>query len=121
MGLIMVLDDEQDSCRLIQRVLYGSGHEVQTFTDGNEALHWLESHEPDLAILDIKLRRPDGIQILEHMRRRKCRAKVLMITGHPSVETAQRAFQHGIEDYMVKPIEIDELEERVNRALRLIL
>ena len=121
MGLILVLDDEQDSCRLIQRILSGSGHEIQTFTAGNDALQWLETHDPDLAILDIKLRGMDGIDVLEHMRKRNCRAKVIMITGHPSVETTQRALRHGIEDYMVKPIEIDELEERVNRALRLIL
>lgn len=121
MGTVLVLDDEQDGCTLIQRVLSTSGHEVYGFTDGEAALQWVESHEPDLAIVDIKLRGMDGIHVLEHLRRKGCRTKVIMITGHPSVETTRRALEHGVEDYLVKPIEIDELEERVNRALGLIL
>jgi DNA-binding response OmpR family regulator len=121
MSLILVVDDELDACLLMQRVLSGSGHEVYALQDPREAMVWLQTHEPDLALLDIKLRGGDGISVLEHLRRSHTHTKVMMITGYPSVETASRALELGIDDYLVKPLEIDELEQRVNKALGLIL
>jgi len=121
MSLILVVDDERDACLLLQRVLSGSGHEVHALDDAREAIRWLQTHEPDLALLDIKLRGGDGITVLEHLRRDHAHTKVMMITGYPSVETASKALELGIDDYLVKPLEIDELEERVNKALGLIL
>lgn len=118
MGLILVLDDEPDACRLIQRVLTGSGHEVHAFTDHREALEWAAQHEPDLALLDIRLKGTDGIRILKLLRRSHSHTKAIIITGYPSSETVNKAVELGIEDYLVKPLEIIELEERVNRALR---
>ena len=120
MSLILVVDDEQDACLLMQRVLSASGHEVHTMNDAQMAMEWLQTHVPDLALLDIKLRGADGIRILEHIRQHCVHTKVLMITGYPSVEMANKALNLGIDDYLVKPIDIDELEERVKKVMALI-
>lgn len=121
MALIMVLDDERDACRLMQRILTKLGHDVQVFCRADDARLWLEDHEPDLALLDIKLKDDDGLSVLEFLRAHWPAAKVIMITGYPSAETARQATLLGIEDYLIKPVEIAELEDRVGKALGLVL
>jgi DNA-binding response OmpR family regulator len=117
MAHILVLDDEQDACSLMARVLSALGHEVQVFTDYLPVLDWLELHTPDLALIDIKLRRGSGLKVLEFIRIHLPQTKVMMITGSPSAETSRKADQLGIDDYLVKPIDIDELERRLNDTL----
>jgi DNA-binding NtrC family response regulator len=117
MGRILVLDDERDACRLIERVLSLSGHEVHAFTDYREAAEWVQRHKPDLALIDIRLRDSDGLSFLRLMRSRHADAKAIMITGYPSAESANEAMSIGAEDYLIKPIEIDELEDRVKEVL----
>ncbi|MEJ5349290.1 MAG: response regulator [Desulfosoma sp.] len=117
MALIMVLDDEKDACRLMQRVLVRLGHEVHTFCDASTARRWLEDHDPDLALLDIKLKDDDGLSVLRFLRAHKPRVRVMIITGFPSAETAQEARRLATEDYLVKPVELDELEYRVRKVL----
>lgn len=121
MALILVVDDEKDACRLMERILSASGHRVFGFTEAEAATRWLDDNVADLAILDIKLQSSSGISLLETIRRREPFMKVVMITGYPSVETVRKALQLGIEDYLVKPLEIDELEKRVDKALGLAL
>lgn len=117
MALIMVLDDEKDACRLMLRILTRLGHEVQVFCRADEARQWLETREPDLALLDIKLKEDNGLCFLKFLRTRWPAVKVIMITGYPSSETAQEAARLGIEDYLIKPLEIEDLESRVDKAL----
>jgi DNA-binding response OmpR family regulator len=117
MALILIVGDEPDACRMLQRILSSFGHSVQAFTTGGKAVEWLEDNLPDLALLDINLRETDGIGLLKILRRSQPRTKTMMITGNPSAETAGQATELGVVDYLVKPVEIDELEERINRAL----
>lgn len=117
MGLILVVDDEQDAGRLMQRVLSASGHEVCAIGDPEEAISWLQKNTPDLVLLDIKLKGRSGISVLESLRGLGLRTKILMVTGYPSAETRKTAMDFGVQEYLIKPIEIDELESRVNRLL----
>ncbi|MGQ9668895.1 MAG: response regulator [Desulfosoma sp.] len=117
MALIMVVDDEKDACRLMLRVLARLGHEVHAFYEVKSASRWLEDHEPDLVLLDIKLKDDDGLSILRLLRPHRPAVKVIVITGFPSAETAQEARRLGIEDYLVKPVELEDLEYSVNMAL----
>lgn len=121
MALILTLDDEPDACELMQRILSAMGHEVRAFTDSRDALEWLDRNSPDLALLDVRLRGADGLGVLELIRKRHPDAKAMIVTGYPSAETQTRASELGVEDFVVKPIEIDDLERRVTRALGLIL
>ncbi len=117
MGLILVVDDEQDAGRLMQRVLSASGHEVCAIGDPEEAINWLQKNTPDLVLLDIKLKGKSGISVLEYLRGYNLKTKVVMVTGYPSAETRNKAMDFGVQEYLIKPIEIDELESRVNKLL----
>lgn len=117
MGTIIVLDDVADAGRMVQRILERKGHKVHPFTDEEDALDFLRREGADLAILDIKLKRMSGIEVLGEMRRIAPGLKVVMLTGYPTLETAKQAQQLGVFEYCVKPIDKDELEEKVAAAL----
>lgn len=117
MALIMIVDDEEDACRLSTRILVAQGHEVHAFTTGEEAIQWLQGASPDLAVLDIKLMGRDGIGVLEHVRQLGRSMGVVLITGYPTAPRTQRAVDLGVDGILVKPVEIEELERLVNRAL----
>lgn len=117
MGLILVVDDELDGGRLVQRVLSASGHKVHSMTDPVQAMNWLQINTPELVLLDIKLRGKSWISVLEYLHQNLPRVKVVMVTGCPSAETRDKARAFGVQDYLIKPIELDELENRVNRLL----
>jgi len=116
MAKILVLDDEKDACDLIERIL-SSAHDVTTFTQEQEAIDFTV-HEPvDLAILDIKLKTMSGVDVLERLKQDNPDMKAIMLTGYPTVETARRSLTLGAHEYLVKPIDIDELEQKVKKVL----
>jgi DNA-binding response OmpR family regulator len=117
MALILVVDDEPDACTMLHRILSAKGHEVMTCTDGYEALSWLEHHKPHLALLDLKLQGLDGILLLKLIRERDPQARVVILTAYPSAETAIEALQSGAARYLIKPIEIDDLEGNIEEVL----
>ena len=117
MALILVVDDEQDACTMVHRILSVKGHEVVTFTEGQGALLWLERHRPHLTVLDLKLPGVDGMVLLRHIRECDPQSKVVILTAYPSSETARKALQLGAAKYLIKPIEIDDLEANVEEVL----
>jgi DNA-binding NtrC family response regulator len=116
MAKILVLDDVEDAVVLIRKILSKKGHDVAGFTDEEEAVRFAANNHVDLAILDIKLKKLSGIEVLEELKKAHPQLKVVMLTGYPTLETARQAVQLGASDYCVKPIEKEELEEKV-RAL----
>ncbi len=117
MGQILVLDDVLDAGVMIKRVLERKGHEVVVFTDEEEALAYLRSSPVDVAILDIRLKKMSGVDVLEELKKISPLTKVIMLTGYPTLETASQALEWGAFEYCVKPIDKDELEEKVASAL----
>jgi DNA-binding NtrC family response regulator len=117
MALILVVDDEQDACTMVHRILSAKGHEVVTFTEGQRALLWLERYRPHLTVLDLKLPGMDGMALLRLIREKDPRAKVVILTAYPSAESAREALRLGAAKYLIKPIEIDELETIVEDVL----
>lgn len=118
MAKILVLDDEMDAVVLIRRVLRKKGHEVFGFTDEEDALAFARSQSVDLAILDIKLKKMSGIAVLEELRKIEGNIAAMILTGYPTMETAREALKLGAGQYCVKPIEIGELEAKVEEVLR---
>ncbi len=117
MATILVLDDEPDAVILMQRVLKRRGHEVSVFTEEEEAIDFARSCRIDLAILDIKLKKMSGVQVLEELKKINPAMHAMMLTGFPTLDTAKRAVILGADLYCVKPIEIDELERKVASLL----
>jgi len=118
MAKILALDDVLDAANLIKRILQRKGHEVVTFTEEEEALNYARSNEVDLAILDIKLKKLSGVEVLEELKKIAPSIRVIMLTGYPTIETARESLKLGANEYCVKPIDKDELEEKVADVLK---
>ncbi len=117
MAKILVLDDVLEAVKAIKKILTRKGHEVIGFTEEEEAIAYARDHEVDLAVLDIKLKRMSGVQVLEELKKINSNIKVIMLTGYPGLDTASEALQLGAEEYCVKPIDKDELELKVSVVL----
>lgn len=117
MAHIFVLDDVLDAAVLTQRILSRKGHQVTIFTDEQEALQYAMNNQVDLAILDINLKKTNGISVLKELRRADPTIRVIMLTGHPTIETARQALHLGAAAYCVKPVDKSELEQKVSAAL----
>jgi len=118
MAKILALDDVLDAGILIKRILERKGHEVHVFTEEEEALAHVRSHAVDLAILDIKLKKMSGVEVLEEIKKIAPSTRALMLTGYPTMETARESLKLGADEYCVKPIDKDELEEKVAAVLQ---
>jgi len=116
MARIVVLDDEKDACELIERVL-SPAHEVVSFTEEDEAMAYVKANPVDLAILDIKLKKMSGVDVLEILRQARPEVKAVMLTGYPTLKTAERAITLGAHEYLTKPLDVDDLEAKVNGIL----
>lgn len=117
MAKILALDDVLDAGNLIKRILERKGHEVTVFTDEEEALQHVRSQVVDLAILDIKLKKMSGVEVLEEIKKIRPSTHAIMLTGYPTMETARESLKLGADEYCVKPIDKDELEEKVSLVL----
>ena len=118
MAKVLVLDDVFDAVNLVKRVLEAAGHEVFGFTDEDDALGFIKENQIDLAILDIKLKKRTGVEVLAEIKNLAPATRTIMLTGYPTVETTQESFRLGACEYCVKPIDNEVLEETVARVLK---
>ena len=117
MATILALDDVLDAGNLIKRILERKGHQVLVFTDEERALQEARQQSIDLAILDIKLKKMSGVEVLAELKKIKPGIRAIMLTGYPTMETARESLRLGADEYCVKPIDKDELEEKVAQVL----
>jgi len=118
MSSILVLDDVADAGNLIKRILEKKGHDIFVFTEEEDALNHVKFSKTDLAILDLKLKKMSGIDVLEKLKSISPSIKAIILTGYPTVETARESLKLGADEYCVKPIDKEELEKKVENILR---
>lgn len=118
MAEILVLDDVLDATVLIGKILSKKGHKVHCFTEEDKAIAHAKENAVDLAILDIKLEKMSGVEVLGMLKKIRPNMKAIMLTGYPTVETAREAISLGADEYCVKPIDRDELEDKVEKVLK---
>ena len=118
MAEILALDDVRDATVLIGKILSKKGHKVHTFTEEDEAITFAKENKIDLAILDIKLKKMSGVEVLAILKESTPEMHAIMLTGYPTVETAREAISLGADEYCVKPIDRSELEEKVETVLK---
>ncbi|UCG11601.1 MAG: response regulator [Deltaproteobacteria bacterium] len=117
MAHILVLDDELDAVVLLKRLFEGKGHRVFGFTEEEEAIAHARANSVDLAIIDIRLKKMLGVEVLEELKKIAPQIRAVLLTGYPTLESAQKAFELGVSEYLVKPVDIGELEEKVEKIL----
>ena len=115
---ILVVEDNDDLRRLMRIHLMRAGYSVLEARNGTEALQVMESANVHLMIADVMMPVMDGYQLVEELRGAKCFLPVLMVTAKSALEDKRAGFKKGADDYMVKPIEMDEMLLRVEALLR---
>jgi DNA-binding response OmpR family regulator len=114
----LVVDDEAGIRFFLEETLRQAGHIVVTASSGEEALGRLREASFDLAVLDLKLGgRVDGMRVLEAVKWRWPETVVIILTAHGSLESAMAAIREGVNGYLLKPVEPDELRQAVREAL----
>jgi DNA-binding NtrC family response regulator len=114
---LLVIDDDEASCRLVRATFRAEGIQVLAAHDGQAGMAQIEAEPPDIVLLDVKLPTGNGVEILERLKATHPSLPVVMLTASRDVKTAVRATQLGAFDYLTKPIEHDEIVAVVRRAL----
>jgi len=115
--VIVVLEDDPLVNSTVKSVLEESYAEVHVFSDAKEAIETIDDLRPDLLLLDIFLGHYNGLEILQELRDSGHQVPVIMMTAFSDVRMAVRAMRLGAEDFIVKPLDLEQLELTVERAL----
>lgn len=115
---ILIVEDDAELRQLFQHVLTRSGYEVSGVADGKKALDALAADYYDLIISDIMMPEMDGYELVRSMRESGVNIPVMMITAKDAFDDMRRGFLSGTDDYMVKPVNVNEMVLRVGALLR---
>ncbi|MCA9932754.1 MAG: response regulator [Anaerolineales bacterium] len=116
---VLIIDDSQEIREFLSEyILKPKGFEVLMATNGLMGLEMAIAKEPDLIIIDQQMPRLTGLEVLQKLRERDINVPAILVTAHGSEDTAVAGFRLGIRDYIIKPIDVDEISESVDRALR---
>lgn len=118
MANIFVVEDHAALRDALAISLGTQGHKVVTCPRGDAAIRALETQSFDLVVTDLKLPGADGLQVLEAAKAYQPRVPVLLMTAHGTMEAVVQALRHGALDFIEKPFDIDEMEARIEQALR---
>lgn len=116
---ILIAEDDPQGLELLEAFLSGTGYEVKTATDGEDALRQLRSWSPDLILLDVMMPKISGFEVCKQLRGDPATQDiaVLMITALDQPSDIERAVEAGTEDFLTKPISKSELLHRIRAML----
>jgi len=114
---ILVVDDEEDVRETLHSVLKSMNYIPYVAAGGAEALETIKNNKIDVVLSDLYMPEMDGIELLKRVRARDKNIIFLMITAHPTIETAVEAIKKGAYDYLTKPFHIEEVRLKISRAL----
>ena len=115
---IMVVEDDKNVRRLMETVLTRYGYEPILACDGVEALEIMDRKHVDLIVLDVMMPRMDGYEFTNTLRSGGCNIPILMVTARETQNDKKRGFIVGADDYMVKPVDEEEMVLRIAALLR---
>ncbi len=113
---VLIVDDESDVRDLLNRLLTARGHETVAVDSGAAALPLLRRLRFDVMLCDVKMEEMSGLELLPHAMTIDPSLAVVMLTGMNDVATATAAVAGGALDYLVKPVEMKDLERAIKRA-----
>jgi DNA-binding response OmpR family regulator len=114
---VLFAEDNADIRELVREQLEENGYLVQTAGDGEEAMQMLGAATYDLALLDIRMPRRDGLAVLRHIRAQNLPCRVIMLTGVDELSVAIGAVKLGADDYITKPYSLEALLACIDRVL----
>ncbi len=116
---VLIVDDEREMCISLAKILRSFGFDSDFVLDPLKVIHMLEREHFDLLIMDIKMPKLSGLDLLQQVRARAAQLPVIMISGYPSVENVVAAMKAGAHDFFQKPIDIKKLVGEIERLVRL--
>src|SRR5260370_11184210 len=119
MACLLVVDDEPNVLYSIEKIFRSEGVSVLTSQSAAKGLELVESHRPDVVLLDVRLGDMSGLEAFDRIRKVDPRLPVIFITAFSTTETAIEAMKRGAFEYLLKPLDFHQLHEVVQRALEL--
>jgi DNA-binding NtrC family response regulator len=116
---VLIVDDEEDLIVTLVERLEIRGFEAVAVQTGTAALEQIKKYPFDVVVLDIKLKGEDGVEVMKRIKQVKSNLPVILLTGHMSKETNEEALKAGAIDYIIKPINIDDLIVKLQEAVAL--
>ncbi|MGD1002585.1 MAG: HD domain-containing phosphohydrolase [Candidatus Brocadiia bacterium] len=115
---ILVVDDEPKICEFLGILLGREGYQTDSAFNASDALARIERNSYDLVLTDLKMPGMDGFELITRLKKIRPDLPVIMVTGYATVETAVQALRYGVDDYVTKPFNIDELRKVIARSLQ---
>jgi DNA-binding NtrC family response regulator len=115
---VLLVDDEKDFLDTLVKRLKKRHLEALSATGGREAIAIVNSEPVDVVVLDVKMPDMNGIDTLREIKRTRPSAEVIMLTGHADLEVAMEGMELGAFDYLMKPVDIDELLYKIQDAYK---
>jgi putative nucleotidyltransferase with HDIG domain len=115
---ILLVDDEESILEVAGEYFTLKGYEVLKATNGREAVTVLDAHRVDCCFTDINMPEMDGLELAEHIRKIDNSVPVIIMTGYPSLENTIRTLKNGVVDFLIKPVNLNQMEICVRRVLR---
>lgn len=115
---IVAIDDDDDFRQYVSGVLEADGHEVRAVGSPQAFYDACEARLPDLVLLDIKMGRHSGDEVLAEIRKRWPKLAVIVVTGYPSLDSMRQTFKQDVFDYLAKPFSLTELRRTLAQAAR---
>ncbi len=116
-GRILVVDDEEPMRKLLHEMLTMGGHEVVTAVDGQDGIERIQAEQFDVIITDLAMPRKTGVDVLNAAKGIDPNYPVVIITGFPSPETAEKLIRVGASEFITKPFEVDRIHITVTKLL----
>ena len=117
---ILIVDDEPIVRESIRDWLKASGYEVETADSGEAAMELVEKKDYSVVVMDVRLPGRTGISVLKDIKALKPQIKSIVITAYPSEEMSAEARKFGAVDYLIKPVNPDDLEKLINATISMI-
>jgi len=114
---ILIIDDDNLVCISLKKALTRLDNEVEVCMDGGKAIHSIKTFQPDLILLDIYLTTHNGLELLKVIKEERIDAPVIMITGYADVNIAVSAIKGGALDFLLKPIDMEQLQLVIEKAM----
>lgn len=118
--VILLIDDEKFTRNELRAYLEEEGYNVVTASNGVEGIEAFEKLYPEIVLTDVKMPKMDGFKVLQIIKTKKPETRVILLTGHGDEEMAIRALKEGANDYIKKPINLNDLNESIIRAVESI-
>jgi DNA-binding NtrC family response regulator len=115
---VLFVDDEEDFLETLLKRMKKRDVKVKGVESGEKALELLDMEPVDVIVLDVRMPGMDGIQTLREIKKRYPLVEVIMLTGHASLEVAIEGMELGAFDYLMKPVDIDELLYKIQDAYK---